>query len=230
LNVPIGVPLWFRLSETALEIVSGALPLWTGWIVLQSPSGGNLVLEPCMEPCDQSRILFPRDRVQWIQDRVLSPSIFLRRARASWFGLMKGEHNMSEQNKAISRRLFEQVWNKGDLAVLDELYAPDLVNHDAQPGLLPGIEGAKQFIGMYLAAFPDTHMVVEDQVAEEDKVVTRWTATGTHKGELMGIPPTGKQVKVSGITIDRLEGGKIVEEWASFDQLGMLQQIGVIPS
>ena len=137
---------------------------------------------------------------------------------------------MSEQNKTVGRRLFEQVWNKGDLAVLDELYAADFVSHSAQPGLPPGIEGEKQFVRMYLGAFPDTHMVIEDQVAEGDKVVTRWTATGTHKGELMGIPPTGKQVKVSGITIDRLRGGKIVEEWASFDQLGMLQQIGAVPS
>jgi steroid delta-isomerase-like uncharacterized protein len=83
---------------------------------------------------------------------------------------------------------------------------------------------------MYLAAFPDTRMVIEDQVVKGDEVVTRWTATGTHKGELMGMPPSGKHVRVAGITIDRLEGGKIVEYWSSFDQLGMLRQLGAIPS
>jgi steroid delta-isomerase-like uncharacterized protein len=143
---------------------------------------------------------------------------------------MKGKRKMSEQNKAIVRRTFEEAWNKGDLAVLDEIYATDVIAHSAPPGQAGGLKGARQFFGIYLGAFPDTHMEVEDQVAEEDKVVTRWTATGTHKGELMGMPATGKQVRISGITINRLEGGQIVEEWATFDQLGMLQQLGAIPS
>lgn len=137
---------------------------------------------------------------------------------------------MSEQNKAIVRRLYEEIWDKGNLAVLDELQAVDAVDHNRPPGLPPGREGVKQFFRMYLAAFPDVRMVIEDQVAEGDRVVTRWTATGTHKGELMGIPPTGKQVRVSGIDINRLEGGKIIESWGSSDQLGMMQQLGVIPS
>jgi steroid delta-isomerase-like uncharacterized protein len=143
---------------------------------------------------------------------------------------MQGEWQMSEQNKAIARRVFEEVWNKGNLDALDEVYVADVVGHNAPPGQPPGIKGTRQFIGMYLQAFPDTRMVVEDQVAEGDKVVTRWTATGTHRGELMGMPPTGKSVRVTGITINRLEGGKIVEEWGIFDQLGMLQQLGAIPS
>ena len=143
---------------------------------------------------------------------------------------MQGEWQMSEQNNAIARRVFEEVWNKGNLDALDEVYVTDVVGHNAPPGQPPGIKGTRQFIGMYLQAFPDTRMVVEDQVAEGDKVVTRWTATGTHRGELMGMPPTGKSVRVTGITINRLEGGKIVEEWGTFDQLGMLQQLGAIPS
>ena len=137
---------------------------------------------------------------------------------------------MSEQNKAMVRRLFEEIWSKGDLDAIDQIYAVDAVDHNRPPGLPPGREGAKQFFRMYLAAFPDTRMAIEDQVAEGDRVVTRWTATGTHKGELMGIPPTGKQVRVSGIEIDRLQDGKIIESWSSFDQLGMMQQIGAIPS
>ena len=137
---------------------------------------------------------------------------------------------MSEQNKAIQRRIFEEVWNKGDLTVLDRVYAVDVVDHNPPPGLPPGVEGVKQFFRMYMTAFPDTHMKMEDQVAEGDRIVTRWTATGTHKGELMGIPPTGKQVRVSGIIIDRVQGGKIIEYWSFFDQLGLLQQLGAVPS
>jgi steroid delta-isomerase-like uncharacterized protein len=137
---------------------------------------------------------------------------------------------MSEQNKAIVRRSFEEVWTNKNLDALGEFVATDAVDHTRPPELPSGLEGAKQFFAMYLAAFPDTKMVIEDQVAEGDKVVTRWTATGTHKGELMGIPPSGKPVRVTGIQIDRLEGGKIVESWGFFDQLGMLQQIGAIPS
>jgi steroid delta-isomerase-like uncharacterized protein len=143
---------------------------------------------------------------------------------------MKGERRMSEQNKAVVRRGFEEVWSKGDLVALDEVYAADVVSHDAPPGLPPGREGTRQFVLMYRSAFPDTHMTIGDQIANGDKVVTRWTATGTHKAELMGIPATGKHVTVKGITIDRLDGGVIVEYWSSFDQLGMLQQLGVVPS
>ena len=155
--------------------------------------------------------------------------VCVHRARAENRRL-KGEYQMSEHNKTIARRSFEGFWNKGDLAVLDELYAGDVVAHDAPPGLPPGLEGTRQFFTMYRAAFPDTHMEIEDQLADGDKVVTRWTATGTHTGDLMGIPPTGKQVKVPGITIDRLKGDKIVEYWSLFDQLGLLQQIGAVPS
>ena len=83
---------------------------------------------------------------------------------------------------------------------------------------------------MFLSAFPDTQMTVEDELADGDKVATRWTATGTHTGELMGIPPTGKQVTVTGMDINRLVGGKIVEHWGEFDQMGMMQQLGVVPA
>lgn len=86
------------------------------------------------------------------------------------------------------------------------------------------------FTGMFMSAFPDTKMTVEQQIAEGDKVVTRWKAQGTHKGELMGIPPTGKQVTVTGISIERIVGGMIVESWEEFDQMGMMQQLGVIPA
>ena len=139
---------------------------------------------------------------------------------------------LSETNKTLSRRLFEEVWNKGNLAVLNELIANDHVN--SGPGTLPGLptgpEGAKQFVMMYRNAFPDTHFTIDEQIAEADKVVTRWTAHGTHKGELLGIPATGKSSTVTGISVDRIVNGKIVESWGIFDQFGMMQQLGVIPT
>jgi len=88
----------------------------------------------------------------------------------------------------------------------------------------------KQFVSMYLTAYPDTHFTIEDQIAEGDTVVTRWTARGTHKGPLMGIPPTGKQVTVTGISIGRVVNGKTVEGWSNYDTLGMMQQLGVVPA
>jgi len=135
----------------------------------------------------------------------------------------------SEQNKAIVRRLFEEPW-KGNLDVVDELIARDYVGHDpANPEPLHGPEGVKEFISTYLAAFPDARITVEEQLAEGDMVATRWSAGGTHEGELMGIQPTGKQVSVSGLSISRLSGGKIVEEFQNWDNYGMMQQLGAIP-
>ena len=96
--------------------------------------------------------------------------------------------------------------------------------------LPPGPESFKQFVSSYLSAFPDLHYTIEDQIAEGDRVVTRWTAVGTHKGELMGIPPTGQQAVVTGITINRFVGEKVVEGWNNWDGLGMMQQLGVVPA
>src|SRR4051812_44110281 len=98
----------------------------------------------------------------------------------------------AEENKALARRFLEEVFNEGNLAAIDELIDPDWVQHDpAMPEELRGIEGARQLVEVYRAAFPDLHITVEDQVAEGDKVATRWTARGSHQGELMGIPPSG---------------------------------------
>ncbi len=135
-----------------------------------------------------------------------------------------------EENKAIERRFFEEVVNKGNLAVLDELLAPDFVDHSAPPGIAADREGAKQFFAMAHSAFPDFHSTLEDMFAEGDKVVQRFTARGTHKGEWMGIAPTGKQITIPGIAIHRITGGKIVENWVVMDMLGALQQLGVVPS
>ncbi len=137
-----------------------------------------------------------------------------------------------EEHKMIVRRLFEEVWNEGRLDVLDKIAAADYINHPQahQPNFGGGVEGEKQFISMYRSAFPDVQMTIEDMLAEGDKVVVRWTGRGTHNGELMGIPPTGKQATVTGIAILRITDGKLAEGWGEFDALGMMQQLGVIPA
>jgi steroid delta-isomerase-like uncharacterized protein len=137
---------------------------------------------------------------------------------------------MSDQNKATARRGYE-AWTSGDLDAYDEIIAPDARDHDAQnpnAGTL-GPEGAKQTAEMYRAAFSDTRFEIDQQLADGDYVITRWTATGTNDGELMGMPATGKRVTITGISIDRFEGGKIAESWSNWDTLGMMQQLGVIP-
>jgi steroid delta-isomerase-like uncharacterized protein len=138
----------------------------------------------------------------------------------------------TETNKAIIRRFFEEAFDKGNLAVIDEIVAPDQVN--GGPGALPGMpsgpEGSKMLITAYRSAFPDLHFTIDQQIAEGNTVVTRWTAHGTHNGELAGIPATGKRATVVGLGVDRIENGKIVESWGLFDQFGMLQQLAVIPA
>lgn len=136
---------------------------------------------------------------------------------------------MSEQNKIQARRLFEDVWNRGDFTVLDELIASDYVGH-SPPHEIHGSEGGKQFVSAFRSGFPDIHFMVEDQIAEGDRVAIRWTARGTHQGEFQGIPSTGKQVVVTGIGIFRVANGKLVEGWTNADMLAMLQQLGVLPA
>jgi steroid delta-isomerase-like uncharacterized protein len=139
---------------------------------------------------------------------------------------------LTETNKTVSRRFFEEVFGKGKLNVLDEIIAKDHVN--SGPGTLPGLptgpEGTKQLVTVYRNAFPDLHLTVDEQIAEGDKVMTRWTAHGTNKGELLGMPATDKSSTVTGISIDRLVNGKVAESWGLFDQFGMMQQLGVIPT
>ncbi len=138
----------------------------------------------------------------------------------------------TESNKAVSRRFLEEVASRGKLAVADEIIAPDHVNRGpgALPGLPVGPEGSKQLVRVFRNAFPDIQFTLDEQIAEGDKVVTRWTAHGRHQGELAGIPPTGKSSTVTGMGVDRIVNGKIVESWGIFDQFGMMQQLGVIPS
>ena len=142
------------------------------------------------------------------------------------------ENTTPEKNKAVIRHLIEEV-DKGNLAVVDECFARDYIDHNPTPirGLAPGIEGVKKAFNIFWAAFPDTRHVIEDLMAEGDKVVARYWACGTHTGELMGIPPTGRQVTMTGIAIYRFAGGKIAERWVEqgrgvLDQLGMTAPTG----
>jgi steroid delta-isomerase-like uncharacterized protein len=144
----------------------------------------------------------------------------------------EGGEAVSEANKGLARRSWEIV-TKGDLDTLDDalqkVYADDIVMHEPDEDVR-GIEGIKRFVSMIRSALPDLRVTLEDDIAEGNKVVSRWRAQGTHQGELMGIAPTGNQVAITGITIHRIEEGKIVEEWENWDALGMMQQIGAVPS
>jgi predicted ester cyclase len=149
----------------------------------------------------------------------------------------------ANENKATARRVSDEVFNQGNLSVVDELIAADYVLHD--PGIPggelrydPGVPGGKlrgleafkeQWVSMLRTAFPDLRIVIEDQVAEGDKVASRYTGNGTHQGELRGFPPTNNRVEVTGTITSRFAEGKIVEEWNNFDSMGMMQQLGIVP-
>lgn len=131
---------------------------------------------------------------------------------------------MSE-NKAKFQRLYDDILNQGKLEVFEELCAPNFVKHAMPPSPDFGIEGSKQSVMMLRNAFPDIRYEVEDMIEDGDKLVARWSAKGTHKGEFMGIPPTGKLVAFSGIEIIRIENGKAVEEWEELDRAGLMAQL-----
>jgi steroid delta-isomerase-like uncharacterized protein len=128
---------------------------------------------------------------------------------------------------ALARRSFDEIWNNGNLDAADELYSPDYVNHDpVSPEVPPGPEGVKQLAKMYRRAFPDLRFAIEEMLTAGDRVITRWTGEGTHRGALRGLPASGRQARVTGISIHRIAGGRIVETWANWDTLGMMEQLG----
>ena len=137
---------------------------------------------------------------------------------------------MSEENKAVARRIFDEVWGAHNTDNVEKYFAASFTNHPELPGVPKGPEGIKLLVGMFKGAFSDVEQIVEDQIAEGDRVVTRWSSTGTHAGEYMGAPATGKRIKTTAITIYRFEGGKAVEGWTEYNSLDMMQQLGVVPS
>ena len=137
---------------------------------------------------------------------------------------------VAERSEALVRRFYEEGWNADNIDVYDELVTEDFVDHQALPGLPPGREGFKQLNAMFRSAFPDIVVNVEDVVAEGDLVAVRWTSTGTHKGPLFGIPATGRAVRVNAMVVYRIEDGRLAEGWINRDDLGMMRQLGVVPT
>lgn len=134
-----------------------------------------------------------------------------------------------EQNKALLSRMIQEVFSKGKTSLIDELFAPGFVEHEElPPGIPPGREGVKQIVSLFRSAFPDLKVEIDDTIADGDKVVIRSTWSGTHKGEFMGIPPTGKSVSFGVIDIVRFAGGKAVEHWGQMDSMRMMQQLGAV--
>ena len=134
---------------------------------------------------------------------------------------------MSAENKVIVQKVYEVI-TTNELDGLDALIAVDLDDHNPTPGVAPGLAGTKQTLSMYHAVFSNLRVTAEDMIANGDKVVARLTVKGTNTGEFMGLPPTGKQVTMSGIEMFRLAGSKIVERWAEFDMMGLMQQLGAM--
>jgi steroid delta-isomerase-like uncharacterized protein len=142
----------------------------------------------------------------------------------------KGEEAVSaEDNKALVRRFIDEVQSAGNIDLIDEICSPDFVNYSAPPGIPADCEGIKILTAMFRRAFPDSYFTVEDMMAEGDKVSTRKTFHGTHEGEFMGIPPSGRTVAMGLIDIVRISEGRVVEHWSMGDNLGMMQQLGIIP-
>ena len=137
---------------------------------------------------------------------------------------------MSSENKAIIRRMYEEIFNQQAFAVADEIVAADYINHNPAPGELPGREGLKQFAAYLHSANEGIRFVIEDQIAEGEKVASRLTITGKHTGEFAGIPATGKRYTSKALVIHRVVDGHMQEGWLEWDALGWMQQIGVIPT
>ncbi len=137
---------------------------------------------------------------------------------------------MSEENKAVIRRIYEEFINQGNINTFDELVSSALIEHDDMADLPPTAEGVKQVFAMFRSAFPDLRATIHDLIAEGDKVVARGTWSGSQKGEFMGVPASGRSVTFGVIDVFRFADGKVVEHWGQSDELGLMQQIGSIPS
>jgi len=138
---------------------------------------------------------------------------------------------MAQENSILIRRWFEEVWNSGRIEAVDEMASPDVIGHgQAQHATDIGLKEFKPFVMGFRSAFPDLKVTIDYIIEQGGKVVARWTATMTHKGEFLGIAPTGKKATITGTSTQRISGGKIVEGWDNWDQLGLLVQIGAVPA
>lgn len=136
---------------------------------------------------------------------------------------------MSEQNKALAQRFYEEIFNKKNLNAIDELCAPGFVDHHPMPGQAPGVKGVKDVFALFIEGFPDLRVAVDEMVAERDLVVARFSVTGTHKGPLFGAAPTGKRVTFHGMDMVRIQSGKATEVWHYGDEMEVLMGLGVKP-
>lgn len=134
-----------------------------------------------------------------------------------------------EENKAIARQFYKLI-ETGDLDLADEVVAEDYVNHNALPGQTSGLAGYKEAISALRASVPDIQYTIDDQIAEGDKVLTRYRATGTHQGEFLGVPASGKPLTFRALVLQRVVNGKIQESWLEMDMLGLMQQMGALPT
>ncbi|MGC9971696.1 MAG: ester cyclase [Bryobacteraceae bacterium] len=136
---------------------------------------------------------------------------------------------MSEGNKELCRRYIEEVWNNRNMAAIDELFGANFIDHDpSSPDFGRGPESVRKRVNYYVTAFPDTRFSIEELLAEGDHCVIRWTVRATHRGELRGVPPTGRQVTITGTTTARVANGKFVESYSNWDALGLMQQLGAV--
>lgn len=134
-----------------------------------------------------------------------------------------------EANEDLYRRFVEEVWNDGNFDMVEDFVADDYVGHDPfSPEEIRGPDGVREFVQLYHAAFPDTHLEIDQVITTDDFVVARWTGSGTHEGDFLGIEPTGNPVTVTGIEINRVKDGAFVEGWDNYDAFGMFQQLGVV--
>jgi steroid delta-isomerase-like uncharacterized protein len=137
----------------------------------------------------------------------------------------------ADESKAIARRYATEFWSEGNTSLADQLLAPEYVVHDpGVPDRKGGPEGDKETLAVFRSVFPDLRFDIEDVIGEDDRATVRWTAHGTHQGAYMGLPPTGKRMSMAGISVYRIAGGKIAEQWGVWDTLGMLQQMGAMPA
>src|SRR4051794_13172620 len=135
----------------------------------------------------------------------------------------------ADEQKALMRRYYEEVWQRGNMSVGDQLVSPNLVDHMPLPGQTSGRAGHHQAVQMIRTAFPDLQFQIHHVVVDGDIIVGHWTMQATHQGELLGVPPTGKSVTISGIDLGRWENGQLAEIWHVEELLTMLQQIGAVP-
>jgi steroid delta-isomerase-like uncharacterized protein len=135
----------------------------------------------------------------------------------------------TDHTDSLIQQLFEEAFNQGHLDVVDEVLTPDYFTHNAFGGTPNGPKALKWLITMFRTAFPDLHCTIEDEITQGNKVAVHWTMCGTHRGLFLGNPPTGRQIEVQGMIFGRIENGRIVEDWTLIDQIGILQQLGLVP-